>query len=79
MGAKPAVAAWLYLPWRSRELEKNEEYAISSKNEEEYDRGKKKRNTLLRSLLHLGLGRGGPEQQLRFKLWWLGREKKRLV
>jgi hypothetical protein len=24
------------------------------------------------------LGRGGPEQKLRFKLWWLGREKKRL-
>jgi hypothetical protein len=79
MGAKPAVAAWLYLPWRSREEEKNEEYAISRRNEEEYDRGKKKRNTLLRSLLQLGLGRGGPEQQLHFKLWWLDREKKRLV
>jgi hypothetical protein len=34
------VAAWLCLPWRSGEEEKNKEYATSNRNEGEQDRGK---------------------------------------
>jgi hypothetical protein len=49
------VAAWLCLPWRSGEEEKNKEYATSNRNEGEQDR-EKMRNTLLRSLLQRRAG-----------------------